>query len=112
MVNQLGKFSPRLATTTQPLRALLSKKANWCWSVEQQAAFQATKEELLKPTVLALYNPKVKTKVSPDASSFGLGGVLLQQDNRGWYPVAFASRSLTEVEQRYAQIEKEALATV
>ena len=112
MVNQLGKFSSRLATTTQPLRALLSKKANWCWSVEQQAAFQATKEELLKPTVLALYNPKAKTKVSADASSFGLGGVLLQQDNRGWHPVAFASRSLTEVEQRYAQIEKEALATV
>ena len=112
MVNQLGKFSPRLATTTQPLRALLSKKANWCWSVEQQAAFQATKEELMKPTVLALYNPKAKTKVSADASSFGLGGVLLQQDNRGWHPVAFASRSLTEVEQRYVQIEKEALATV
>ena len=29
MVNQLGKFSPRLATITQPMRELLSKKANW-----------------------------------------------------------------------------------
>ena len=28
MVNQLGKFSPRLATITQPMRELLSKKAN------------------------------------------------------------------------------------
>ena len=49
--------------------------------------------------------------MSADAS-FGLGAVLLQQDDRGWHPVAFASRSLSEVEQRYAQIEKEALATV
>ena len=104
MVNQLGKFSPRLAAITQPMRELLSKKANWHWG-EQQAAFDATKEELLQPTVLALYNPK-------GTSSFGLGAVLLQQDDRGWHPVAFASRSLSEVEQRYVQIEKEALATV
>ena len=106
MVNQLGKFSPRLATITQPMRELLSKKANWHWGAEQQAAFDATKEELLQPTVLALYNPKAKIKVSADASSFGLGAVLLQQDDRGWHPVAFASRSLSEVEQRYAQIKK------
>ena len=106
MVNQLGKFSPRLATITQPMRELLSKKANWHWGAEQQAAFDATKEELLQPTVLALYNLKAKTKVLADASLFGLGAVLLQQDNRGWHPVAFASRSLSEVEQRYAQIKK------
>ena len=112
MVNQLGKFSPRLTTITQPMRELLSKKANWHWGVEQQAAFDTTKEEMLQPTVLALYNPKAKAKVPADASSFGLGAVLLQQDDRGWHPVAFASRSLSEVEQRYAQIEKEALATV
>ena len=47
MVNQLGKFSPRLAAITQPMRELLSKKANWHWGAEQQAAFDATKEELL-----------------------------------------------------------------
>ena len=50
------------------------------------------------------------TKVSADASSYGLGVVLLQKQKKGWRPVAFASRSMSEVEQRYAQIEKEALA--
>ena len=52
MVNQLGKISAKLATITQPMRELLSKRTNWCWGAGQAAAFKATKDELLKPTVI------------------------------------------------------------
>ena len=110
MVNQLGKFSPRLATISQPLRALLSKQAVWTWNETHEASFQAVKDELTKSPVLALYDPKAATKVSADASSYGLGAILLQKHQEGWRPVAFASRSMSEVEQQYSQIEKEALA--
>ena len=110
MVNQLGKFSPKIATISQPLRDLSSKQTPWTWGHSQEVAFQAVKDKLTKPPVLALYDPKAPTKVSADASSYGLGAVLLQKLHEGWRPVAFASRSMSEVEQRYAQIEKEALA--
>ena len=60
--------------------------------------------------MLALFNPKAPTKISADASSYGLGAVLLQQVEEKWKPVAYASRSMTDTEKRYAQIEKEALA--
>ena len=60
--------------------------------------------------MLALYSPDVETKISADSSSYGLGAVLLQKQQDTWRPVAYASRSLSEAESRYAQIEKEALA--
>ncbi|XP_037576677.1 uncharacterized protein LOC119458889 [Dermacentor silvarum] len=50
------------------------------------------------------------TTVSADASSNGLGSVLLQERPSGERrAVAFASRSLTPTERRYRQTEKEAL---
>ena len=60
--------------------------------------------------MLAHYYLMAGKKVSADASSHGLGAVLLQQERNIWRPVCFASRSMTGTENRYAQIEKEALA--
>jgi transposase InsO family protein len=111
MVNQLGKFSPNLAELTQPLRELLHKNRDWVWSEVQQNSFARVKDELSEPTILSLYDPHKETKVSADASCYGLGAVLMQKEKETWRPVAYASRSLTETERRYAQIEKEALAS-
>ena len=111
MINQCGKFSPNLAELTKPLRALLTKNCKWHWSQPQNDAYAAVKEEIVKPTVLALYNPAADTRISADASSFGLGAVLLQKEDKVWRAVTFASRAMTDTERLYAQIEKEALAT-
>ena len=108
MVNQLGKFSAKLSGLTHPLRMLLGTKNSWSWGEAQEQAFVAVKEELLKPTTLAHYNPKGETKISADASMLGLGAVLLQKHDEVWKP---ASRSLSDTETRYAQIKKEALAS-
>ena len=110
MVNHVGKFAPNLAEVTKPLRDLLKKETDWTWDHPQEQAFKKLKDLLSSAPILQHYSPKKKTKVSADASSFGMGGVLLQKDAEGWKPVQYASRSFTETEQRYAQVEKEALA--
>ena len=46
--------------------------------------------------------------IQVDASQVGLGAALLQNGK----PVAFASKALTKTECRYANIERETLATV
>ncbi|RVE55527.1 hypothetical protein OJAV_G00235410 [Oryzias javanicus] len=111
MANHLGKFLPHLAEKTRPLRDLLKKSNMWSWGSQQQKAFESIRADLSTPPGLALYNPNAETLVSADSSSYGMGAVLLQkQEEDGWKPVAYASRALSDTEQRYAQIEKEALA--
>ncbi|CAC5405119.1 unnamed protein product [Mytilus coruscus] len=54
-----------------------------------------------------------ETHVIVDASPVGLGAILSQKQSDGNFrPVTFASRTLTDVEQRYSQTEREALAVV
>ena len=57
---------------------------------------------------LTYFNPSKETSQQVDASNKGLGAVLLQEGK----PIAFASKTLTEMEQRYANIERELLAVV
>ena len=75
----------------------------------QERAFLRMKQALSSSPVLSHYSPDLPTKVSADASSYGMGAALLQQKDGDWRPIFYASRSVTSTEQRYAQVEKEAL---
>ena len=95
LATQLGKFSPTLGTISAPLCILFRKSTAWVWGPDQDAAFLLIKFALSDSTALALYSPDFPTRVSADASSFGLGAVLQQQQpSDDWQPVAFQSRSL------------------
>ena len=100
MTNQLSKFSLHLAGKTKPLIDLLSNKNQWCWEEPQQRAFEEVKKQIRRSPTLAPYDPCRETIVSADASSYGLGAVLLQTQDGERRPVVYVSRAMTQTEGR------------
>ena len=108
MVNYLKKFSPVLSELSEPLRKLWKSGAKWAWESEQQSVFEAIKQVITTPPVLAYFNKTKKHTIQCNASKKRLGAVLLQESKS----VMYLSRALIETEQRYSNIERELLAIV
>ena len=108
MVYYLAKFAANLAELTAPLRKLLKKEAEFFWDQPQIEAFERIKQVITQSPVLGYYNPNLPLVLEVDASKYGIGCCLMQEER----PIAFASKSLTQTEVGYAQIEKELLAIV
>lgn len=113
MVGYYGKFIPCLSTMAQPLNELRQKEVQWTWGPRQEKAFTMIKEMLSKAETLAHYDPQQEVVLATDASDYGLGAVIYHRYQNGMEKViAYASRVMTPTEQKYAQIEKEALGIV
>ena len=112
MVNYLGQYLPHFSIVTKPLNDMLKIYSVWNWDYEQQEAFTKIKTMVTSAPTLAYFDPNKPTTVIADASSYGIGGVLLQESDGKQHSVAFCSRTLTPTEQQYAQIERECLACV
>jgi hypothetical protein len=110
MVNYLSKFSRRLAEFCAPIYSVVGARSAWLWDAPQQQAFENIKRELSSEPVLCVFDMRKRHRVSADASRAALGSVLLQENDGHWQPVEYASRRMTTAEQRYAMVEKEALA--
>jgi transposase InsO family protein len=113
MIQYLGQYLPNLSTVMKPLNDLLRNDSAWIWDSEQERAFNTVKKMVSEAPCLAYYDLNRKTVISADASSYGIGGLIMQYDEAGKLrPVAFVSRTLSNAEKNYAQIEKECLASV
>ena len=111
MTNYSSQFICNYSSKTSKLRELLHTGVKWNWTTEHELCFRSLKNSLQSPSVLGYFNVKANTKVIVDASPTGLGAMLIQTQKTGDDKViAYSSRSLTDAETRYSQLEREALA--
>ncbi|XP_043476691.1 uncharacterized protein LOC122507831 [Leptopilina heterotoma] len=96
----LRQFDAPKPTTPEQLQLFL----------EANRAYETIKNALISPQVLMQYDPSLPLLLATDASKTGLGAVLSHRlpDGRE-RRIFYASRTMSETEQRYPQIDKEAL---
>lgn len=106
------KFIKDFAGLARPLTNLTKKNSPFIWSVDQQAGFEALKQALVSPPVLGHPNYNLPMEIHCDACGYGVGAVLVQQQEEGERVLSYASRLLGPAESNYSISEKECLALV
>ena len=102
-----------MASILAPLYKLLHKNVTGHGGEEQQSGFEQIKEQLKSDAVLVHYDPTKILILSCDASPYELDMVLTHRlQDESEQPIAFASRTLSPTEKRYAQLDKEGLAII
>ena len=113
MVNHYAKFIPKLTDRLIPFYSLLKKDTSWIWTSACDNAFKNIKKFLTSPLALTHYDPSLPLVLAADASNTGVGAVIYHRYPDGKEKtIVHVSKTLTQTETRYAQIEKEALALI
>ena len=104
LLNFYRRFIPNASTLLEPLNRLLKANTRWSWSTDQERAFQASKEALIKSEALVHFDPAKPIVVSADSSDYGIGAVLCHKLDGAERPVCFVSRTLNDTERRYSPV--------
>jgi hypothetical protein len=113
LTNFFRKFVQNYACIAKPLNNLLKKSVDFCFDKDCVKAFEKLKSELTAYPILRLYSPAAQTELHTDASSQGLGAILLQKQTDGnWAPIAYYSQATNKAEANYHSFELEMLAIV
>ncbi|GBG73321.1 hypothetical protein CBR_g13040 [Chara braunii] len=75
-------------------------------------SFQALKTAMLMAPVLSIYDPTLPTRVTTDASGYGIGAVLEQHNGDEWHPVEYFSHKVPPINSLDDARKKELLAFV
>jgi len=104
-------FIQNFSHTAKLLNKLKGKK-EWKWEEEHQQAFVELKDKITSQPALSLLKREGKFRVETDASGHTIEGVLSQEQDRKWKPIAFLSRTMQPAERNYEIYDKELLAIV
>ncbi|GBG73975.1 hypothetical protein CBR_g17687 [Chara braunii] len=107
LANYYRKFMRNFSTFAAPLRRLLKKEAIWQWDKDCTYALKRLKRALIEYPVLKVADPSLPFVVTTDASQYGIGVVLQQDDGNGYRPVEFMSARMPSEKVATSTYERE-----
>jgi RNase H-like domain found in reverse transcriptase len=100
LVNYYRDFIKGLGKIEKPLYEIKDKE-ELEWTEKRKAAFDKLKKTAAELPYRVLWDPEKKQHIRTDASEEGLGLVLEQEEEQGWWPLAFYSRTWRENEKNW-----------
>ena len=110
-VGYYRQYIPGFATVAQPLHRLTSQKTDWSWEEAEQNSFELLQRKLMTAPVLEYPDPSQIYILDTDASGFGVGAVLSQEQGVERV-IAYYSKTFSPLERNYCVTRRELLATV
>ncbi|GBG89041.1 hypothetical protein CBR_g48649 [Chara braunii] len=107
LANYYRKFVRNFSTIVASLRRLLKKEAIWQWDKDCTSALKKLKRALIKYPVLKVADPSLPFVITTDASRYGIGAVLQQDDDNGYRPVEFMSARMPSEKVATSTYERE-----
>ncbi|GBG78411.1 hypothetical protein CBR_g26439 [Chara braunii] len=107
LANYYRKFVRNFSTIVAPLRRLLRKETIWQWDKDCMSAMKKLKQALIEYPVLKVVDPSLPFVVTTDASQYGIGVVLQQDDGNGYRPVEFMSTRMPSKKVATSTYERE-----
>ena len=110
--NFYRRFIRDYGIIAKPLIQLTKNNVPFQFSLECQAAFDLLKNLLTTAPLLRHYHQDLPCLLETDASDVVVAGVLSQQHDGDWFPVAYFSKTMLPAELNYAVHDKEMLAII
>lgn len=112
LASYLRRFVPHFSVLVAPLVDLLAKNAKFVWAESQEESFQLLREIVSEYVLLTAPAGTGKFVLTVDASSYGIGAVLMQEQGDDYEILEFASCKLTPAQRKWDTREREAYAIV
>nr|GFA79941.1 reverse transcriptase domain-containing protein [Tanacetum cinerariifolium] len=106
------RFTKGFSKISRPMTHLLEKDTPFVFSEDCIQSFQTLKKKLTEAPILIAPNWDLPFELMCNASDFAKGAVLGQRHAKHFWPIHYASKTLTDVESNYTTTEKEMLAVV
>ncbi|GBG58959.1 hypothetical protein CBR_g24309 [Chara braunii] len=107
MCGYYRNFVKNYSTVASPLTDLTRLDTPWDWSDECEGAFKRLKHALMNHEVLMVPDPQKPFIVTTDASQYGIGAVLAQQDGKKLRPIEYMSKKMPSKKLAKSTYERE-----